>query len=192
MAGLMRTWALLCGSVVLALATGCTDWDDDDDHPRAPVVQPDPACGGSLRRGFVDTDQTLEADAAEGVGIFVEYLAGGHWHVFTTCDTDLSGAACLFDIVLTTASTEPVIGVGPDGLESSDVVELSGDHNVRALLDTDYDFDGLYLQTEPGSVLSIDALLDDACGNAYVYWIGDGAIHSGAPSTPFELEPSAP
>ena len=37
-----------------------------------------------------------------------------------------------------------------------------------------------------------DVLLDNACGNRYLFWVGDGALHSGAPSNPIELLPSAP
>ena len=42
--------------------------------------------------------ETLQTKPGEGVGIFVEYAAGGHWHVWTACDTFQSGVACDFKV----------------------------------------------------------------------------------------------
>ncbi len=173
--------------IVALLACG----SGDRNEPSDPQPSTD-LCGGALRRGSVDTGSTLETEAAVGVGVFVEYELGGSWHVFTTCDTDLSDAACSFDIVLQTADGSSLLGVAPDDLEQHDRLTLTGDDAVRVEAITDFDFDGVWVDTDPGTVLSIDVILDNDCGNAYVYWIGDGAVHEGAPSTPFELEPSEP
>jgi hypothetical protein len=57
---------------------------------------------------------------------------------------------------------------------------------------TDFGLDGFWLDTEPGAPLLIDVLLDGASGNRWIDWVGDGAVHKGAPSTPFEFQPSEP
>ena len=38
----------------------------------------------------VDTDKTMTAAPGEGVGVFTEYAAGGHWRVSWTCDTKVN------------------------------------------------------------------------------------------------------
>jgi hypothetical protein len=76
-------------------------------------------------------------------------------------------------------------------LESTDSVTLGSGNQVRLVARTGKDFDGFSFQTDPGAAVQIDALLDDAPGNRYLFWVGDGALHSGAPSNPIDLVPSA-
>ena len=83
-----------------------------------------------------------------------------------------------------------VLGVASESLEPNDTVSLVGDDTVNLVSVTDYDFDGFVFDTDPGVGISVDAFLDNACTN-YVYWVGDGAVHDGAPSSPVEFEPSA-
>jgi hypothetical protein len=56
---------------------------------------------------------------------------------------------------------------------------------------TGQDLDGFSFQTEPGAPIELDVLLDNGPGNRYLFWVGDGALHSGAPSNPIDLIPSA-
>jgi hypothetical protein len=146
-------------------------------------------CGAPIRRAVIDTDATLEVVPAEGVGVFVEYASGGHWHVYTSCDTDRSGSDCLFDIVVQPLGQSKISSVSPDDLESEDEMSLVGDDAVHLVARTDYDLDGFFLDTDAGAVLSVDAYLDNVCTN-YVFWAGDGAVHEGAPSAPMEFLPS--
>jgi len=186
-----RLSSLLVAVPVLCASVGCEigdDWEDDDPYDwHGPAV-----CGTSVGSSTIDADAPLEAEPGSGVGVFVEYQAGGRWYVFTTCDTDVSDYDCLFDIVATPLGSAVVEGVHPDSVEREDSLDLTGQDSVRFVGYTSTDTDGFYLDTEPGRVLELDVLLDGECGNAYLYWVGDGAIHQGAPSNPFELEPIEP
>jgi hypothetical protein len=84
----------------------------------------------------------------------------------------------------------PILAALPDDLESDDRVSLFGGDFAQVVARTDFDYDGFFVDTEPGVTLSIDAYLDGYCTN-YVYWFGDGAVHSSAPSMPLDLVPSA-
>lgn len=184
--------------VPLLSASGCvvTDdgwddhhyYDDDDYYGDGSGAY---ACG-DVERGIIDVGGALDSPAAEAVGVFVEYQGDGRWFLYTTCDTDASGYECEFDIVAAPLGRSPVYDAGPDDLERDDRLTIEGDESVHVLAYTARDYDGFYLETDPGAGLSLDVVLDRECGNEFVYWIGDGGIHRGAPSNPFELEPAAP
>jgi hypothetical protein len=181
----------LWGLPLCALLSACT-YGEHHYETTDPVVIEGPECRGPVRQGTIDTDGLIEVDAAEGVGVFVEYEANGRWHVFSSCDSNISGHDCLFDVVVHPVGTGGILGVSAESLEADDTVSLAGADAVQMVSYTDYDFDGFYVDTDPGTGLSVDVLLDDQCAASYVYWVGGGAVHDGAPSTPFELVPSSP
>lgn len=150
------------------------------------------SCGGEIERGLIDTDEAMEVDPGESVGIFVEYQSGGAYFVYTTCDTDVSGYACYFDIVLRAAERTPIWGVSLDQLEVGDDVIVRDQSTVRLLAYTDYETDGILVQVDEGEALRIDALLDGECAQDYLRWVSEGVPQPGAPSNPFELEPTSP
>src|SRR5882672_3572150 len=84
-------------SAVACLALGsaaCVIDTNDDRNAYGYVVDPSPAPGGGNGGkttpilAEVDTDQTLNANPGEGVGIYAEYATGGHWYIWWTCDTN--------------------------------------------------------------------------------------------------------
>lgn len=176
----------------IVAASGCTYGHHHDSTDDSGYVSNAPECGGPVRQGTLDADGLIDVDPAEGVGVFVEYSAGGHWHVFTSCDSNVSRHDCLFDVVVHATGPNGILGASGDSLEDDDSVSLFGSDGVQMVSYTDYDFDGFYVDTDPGAGLSVDALLDDQCAATYVYWVDQQAVHAGAPSTPFELVPSAP
>lgn len=178
--------------------SGCVitddDWDDDyyyEDDGDYWGGSGAYACG-HVQTGTIDVGMPLESPPGEAVGIFVDYEGEGRWHVFTTCDTASSGYECEFDILATPLGRSPVFDAQPDDIERDDRLTIEGSDSVHFLAYTALDTDGFYLETDPGATLELDVLLDGACGNGFLYWIGDGGIHRGAPSNPFELEPAAP
>jgi hypothetical protein len=44
----------------------------------------------------------------------------------------------------------------------------------------------------PRTAIRFDALLDGTCANRYMFWFGEEALHSGAPSNPIDLTPNEP
>lgn len=185
----MRGSVLGLALCAVALVSGCTyGHHHDDDGYSAPAE----CRSGTIREGKIDTDALIDVKPAEGVGVFVEYEAGGRWHVYASCDTNVSRHDCLFDVVVHSLGTNGILSASGDGLEDDDSVSLFGVDGVQMVSYTDYDFDGFYVDTDPGAKLSIDVMLDDGCGAEWVYWIDQGGVHEGAPSTPFDLTPSTP
>lgn len=181
-----RLLAAGLGATLLMLAGGC----DNDSSDLACVPESTLECGGDVRRAVIDTGQGFELDPGGGVGVFVEYEGDGRYRVSTTCDSAFTGYACYFDLLIRTEGGE-ILDYQGEALED-DGLDWYEDGALGFRTITEYDHDAVVIDTEPGSVLSVDVLLDCGCGNAYLFWIGDGAIHAGAPSNPLEFEPSAP
>jgi hypothetical protein len=156
---------------------------DTDDDSLSPVF-----CG-DVAEAIIDADEALEVEPGAGAGVFVEYESGGLYRVTTSCDFDESGS-CLWDILVTPHDDAPVLGLSAADLEGSDSVSIKeGSVHLQAV--TTSDFDGFTLEVDPGVGIRFDALLDEACGNRFLFWVGDGALRSGAPSNPIDLVPSA-
>ena len=183
----MMRWVfagVLAGGLSLSLV-GC-----DNESELACVPESMLECGGEVRRSTLDTGEGFDLDPGVGVGVFVEYESDGRYRVSTTCDSVHTGYACYFDILLSAVEGE-ILGLEAEDLED-DGLDWLDDDFVSFRSETDYDADSAIILVEPGTVLSVDVLLDCSCGNPYLFWVGDGAIHSGSPSNPLELVPSAP
>jgi len=184
----LRCWSLLVASApLLACGYGHGHSHSDDYYDDGSGT---PVFCGDIEEAIIDTDEALEVDPGVGAGAFVEYESGGTYFVTTSCDGN-DGAACFWDILVTPLDGAPVLGLSPFDLEGDDSVSISEGNSVRFVATTGIDFDGFTLQTDPGVGIRFDGLLDQACGNRYLFWVGDGALHSGAPSNPIDLVPSA-
>jgi hypothetical protein len=200
--GSQRVWpAILTAAAVAAMTTGgCVfhddderrhhddEWEDDDGTP--PVQPPDQPEDPMLLT--IDTDQIIEAEPGEGVGLFVEYAAGGFWRMWTSCDTNYSGQACQFDacVSIVNGSSDIRLAEGEE-LEGSDRIELLSDGWTCLSAETDADLDGLLFETEPGAVVRFEVSLDGFLDGRYVYWVGDGVLHAGAPTNPVDFVPTS-
>lgn len=149
-----------------------------------------PSPSATIETATIDTDQLLEIAPGDGAGAFVEYETGGNYHVTTSCDVG-QGGDCYWDIVVTPLDDAALVSVSPFDLESDDSVTLGSGNQLRLVANTGKDLDGFSFQTDPGAAIELDALLDNGAGNRYLFWVGDGALHSGAPSNPIDLVPSA-
>lgn len=186
----LRAWLTLLAAAPLA-ACGYGNSNGHHDHygPTGDYSSGQQACG-TVEEAVIDADETLDVDAGDGAGVFVEYESGGTYHVTTSCDAAESGE-CYWDLLLTPLDGSPASSLSPFDLESDDSLSLEQGNSVRLVAYTGTDFDGFSFQTDPGAAIELDALLDNACGNRYLFWVGDGALHSGAPSNPIDLVPSA-
>jgi hypothetical protein len=141
----------------------------------------------------IDTGETLTTEKGQGAGVFIEYAEGGRWHVFTSCDYDLYHEKCAWDVLATVGSGGEMTNAVIESAESSDGDKLYADGaSVNLVVSTGSDFDGMTFSTKPGATVRIDVLLGGAADARYIYWIGDGGVHSGAPSNPIDLKPSLP
>lgn len=153
--------------------------------------KPDEPGPDTIEQVAIDADQALAANPGEGVGVFVEYHSDGRWHVWTTCDTLTSKVGCFFQIVV---ETDPALlkSYTTDQLENNDSVTVLGDGQLELDANTDLDTDDLFLQTEPGSPLIVEAYLDGNSAQSFFYWVSGGVIRAGAPDNPVEFVPPAP
>lgn len=160
------------------------EYDDDYEH----------GIGGSssqpVEEATIDVDQLLDVEPGDGAGAFIEYETGGTYHVTTSCDAAQNGE-CYWDIVVMPVNDAPVQNVTPLDLESEDSLTFGAGNQLRLAASTGDDFDGFSFQTDAGAAVRVDALLDEAPANPYLFWVGDGALRSGAPSNPIDLVPSA-
>jgi hypothetical protein len=144
----------------------------------------------------IDTDATLEVEAGRGVGVFVEYASGGRWRVFVACDSLDSDLPCRWDLLVSSASElsdvaeETFEDAGAP--ENSTTVLFRQRSAVHFTSETTTQLEGMRFETTPGATVRIDVLLDGVADGRFIYWIGGGAVHSGAPSSVLDLVPTAP
>jgi hypothetical protein len=149
------------------------------------------AASTTVEQANIDTDQALDVDPGAGAGAFIEYDTGGTYHINTSCDV-AQGNPCYWDILVTPLNCAAIQNVAAVDLESDDSVSVEAGNQAHLVAYTDQDFDGFTLQTDPGAGIELDALLDNGAANRYLFWVGDGALHTGAPSNPVDLLPSSP
>jgi hypothetical protein len=186
----LRPSHLLLALVSLPLFAACGYGDHTHGGGYYDGSQNPPTSSATIEESTIDADSPLDIEAGAGAGVFVEYESGGVYHVTTSCD-DTGQGACFWDVVITTLDGAVVQSVSPVDLESDDSLSFAASNQVRLVAYTDSDFDGFTLQTDPGAAIELDALLDDVAANRYMFWVGDGALHGGAPSNPVDLVPSS-
>jgi hypothetical protein len=189
--GSLGVWSrvLACVAGITAL-TGCIIVDSDTTTTTGdPRPGPDPITEPMLMN--IDTDIALDSKPGDGVGIFVEYYAGGHYRIWTTCDTDTSGAVCPFDIFTSVDTASTIETITEDNLEGFDSITVNQNKGTIDLhFETDYDYDAIGIDVTPGAILRVEAYLDGAADSRFVYWFGDGVLHKGAPTNPVDFIPS--
>lgn len=191
----LRALGLVTGIVALG-AAGCVV---EHDHMHAPDSQT-PAClppGIPAATVGIDANEPLASPPGEGAGVFLEYQAGGHWHVWTACDTKTSGLACNYDVFaqVTNGSTS---NVASESLESNDAVYWSCTDTAELVATTTNDIDGMYFDAPPGAGVQFDVRIDGVPHPELVYWYGnyrngsESYVHYGAPGNPVLVVPNTP
>jgi hypothetical protein len=160
----------------------------------------------------VDTDQTLNAAGGQGVGVFVEYQAGGHWTVRWACDTALTGLSCQFLVHVTLAAAPSVAdvdsGQGFDGGGSTGIFNLLDQEQspnasvtqasagtLLATSTTTHAIDGVGFDTPAGATITLEATVNGEDNGAFLFFVQDGKVNGGYQGTlsdPIMLVPSAP
>ena len=139
----------------------------------------------------IDTDAQLVTDAGQGAGVLVEYMNGGHWHIWTVCDTSISGYRCDFDVTAQAIGAK-VSNLLAEQLESGDVSTSYCADTALLGVTTGTDFDGLWFDTTPGATVRITAALGETLYENVLYWTTGGVVHDDANANPLELTPTAP
>ncbi len=168
--------------LLLSASTGCIVVDDDGDYDDDPIIiDDDPA----IETVPIDAGETLQADPGEGVGVFVEYLGGGEWNVWATCDTEFSGFNCIYDVFV---DADGLIVEDDLDLEEKDFVEEDIDF-AHFGFDTDFDTDGVAFSTFAGDPVQIEVWLDGSPDASIVFWAANDTIYEGMPTNPSVFQP---
>lgn len=125
----------------------------------------------------VDTGKTMGVEAGEGVGVFVEYGAGGLWRVSWTCDTRRSGNACAFSLKV--SSPSPLENPQTDGFLPGDVVTQTSDLALVATTTTTANVNRLTFQGAPGATLEIEATVSGYRDGGFLFFVQDGKVNGG-------------
>jgi len=142
----------------------------------------------------IDANATLEnVNPGEGVGLMIEYNAGGTWRIQFTCDTATTNLECDWQLDAQTLDGSSIGGIDVQGLDNLDeVTQKSADVILYEGLTTT-ELDQFSFQAEPGKPIGFDVWLqNEAEPNRYVFWIGDGWLNRGISGTSFNLHPNTP
>jgi hypothetical protein len=200
--GSLGLWSavLTLGMTVGLAGSGCIiidddrhddEWEDDDGWVPPPDDGTNPPPSDPMLV-TIDADKTISAEPGEGVGLFVEYAAGGTWRLWTSCDTNYSNVACAFDVVLSVDTASEITKVEGEDLEGFDEAGTYDEGSAFFVADTDSNLDAVVVHTTEGAILRVDMLLDGYPEARFIYWFGEDVLHQGAPSNPVDFEPSAP
>lgn len=170
--------------LALALACGACIIVDDDFHGD-PALHADDAVYVTI-----DADHSLTTDLGYGAGLFVEYYRGGHWTLWTSCDTEITGLDCHWEASI--SAFAPIYGVDGFELEGYDYVDRYGSDGLTFIADTAYHLDGIDFDTEPGALVQLEVWLDGYLAPEYVVWFGNGEVRGGITHASLVLQPDAP
>ncbi|HRI67195.1 MAG TPA: hypothetical protein PK156_23290 [Polyangium sp.] len=186
------TWSrFLAWCVGITALSGCIIVDDGDSRNYPPPPPPPPPADPMLVN--IDTNEILDAIPGDGVGVFVEYSEGGHYRVWTTCDTDTSGVICTFDVFTSVDTSSTVNATIQDNLEGADSITVQqGAGTVDLHFETDNDYDAVEIDVTPGAILRVEAFVDNVSDPRFIFWVGDGVLHQGAPTNPIDFFPTVP
>ena len=198
----------LLGLAVLAhLATACVVRDD---APRSRDVVYGPSgssgTGGTSSGGSsgssatpilvdIDTDKTMDAKPGEGVGVFSEYSAGGHWHIWWTCDTNVNTAGPLTcDFLVRASVAEGTITLKTDAPVGTTKLSASA-QQLELATTTGAEIHGYTFDTDPGAVVTLEATIGGQHDGRYFFFVQNGVVNGGYSGTltdPLMLQGSRP
>lgn len=187
----MRLLAFLAVAVIVPSLAGCII-DSRNSGPSnggpAPTSTTPPATQPMIVT--VDTNQTMNAKGGDGVGVFVEYKTGGHWHVWMTCDTNKSNLDCDFDTIISGAT---IANATPTAGSSTALTITQSSAQVEARVLMTNEVNGITFDTAPGARITIDATVSGLHSGDYFFWVQDGKVNGGYGghlSNPLTFEPS--
>jgi hypothetical protein len=147
---------------------------------------------------IVDTDQTMtDTPGGDGVGVFVQYAAGGHWHVWWTCDTNKSGLPCDFTVDMSGSS---ITNAKPSAFETNDSLDTTTPNRLVATTHTTVGVEAVDFDATPGANVTLDVSVSGLRDGGFFFWVGTDANgkpaingnYQGQLSDPLVFSPSAP
>ena len=147
----------------------------------------------------VMSNQTMTANPGDGVGVFVEYKAGGHWKVWETCDTNKSNQGCDFTLGFSSA-TGALSNVAslPGAVTNTAPAGSGGGFTATTSITTQVA--GVSFDAAPGARVTIDATVSGLHSGDFFFFVEADANgtpqvnggYGGKLSDPLSFEPTAP
>lgn len=137
----------------------------------------------------ISPGEAVETDPGVGAGLFVATTASGEWQLTTSCDTEFTGYACDWDIVVSVPPGEELLDFEVIDGEAFDAVYRIDAGAFQWLTLTSGDFDEAAFTAAPGQPVRFDVLLDGVSDPSFIYWSFAGEIMAGAPSDPVDFVP---
>lgn len=168
----------------------------DDTPPPSATVDPTPAPSAPAPSAMlveVDADQTMSAVGGDGVGVFVEYYKGGHWHLTWTCDTNRTGKSCDFSIHASAASGT-ITNVDSSGAPPSSVTTPTASR-VDIHTTTTTELHSVRFDTAAGAVITLDASIGPLKDGGFFFFVQDGKVNGGFAgklTNPLQLQGNTP
>jgi hypothetical protein len=199
-------WAWIGVFSTLALQVGCMDDGVECICDLGTIDGSLPADAGASPQPMLvraETGQILQSKPGEGVGVFVEYAAGGHWTIWWTCDTDKTARTCNYGINATTQSGHITNVAGYDGttLTPSEGGPFDAGLSeagppafpIQGAVTTQ--IQGITFDTDPGATIEVTATLDDSYDGSLFYFVDDNKVkdgYHGVLTDPLEFQPTSP
>jgi hypothetical protein len=186
--------------VLGTLGSGC--YVEDHHHSHRGELEPLPAAApegddtASAREPMlvvIDTDQTMTADPGQGVGVFLEYAAGGAWTVFWTCDTAVTQKTC--DVSLGMSVAEGAIEAVDTSFVPGGFTAQSTPASLDVATTTGSELHGITFRTAPGAVLTLDARVGGLSDGSFLFFVQDGKVNggfAGVLTNPLKIQGSKP
>ena len=145
--------------------------------PPPPASSTDTPPSPAPMLAVVDTDQTMTADPGQGVGVFIEYGAGGNWHIWWTCDTAKTNQSCDYSVAAT-AAQGTIASVDASALQGGTVANPTPSR-VEARITTTNQTHGLSFKTDPGVVVTVEASIGGVQDGSFLFFVQDGKVNGG-------------
>jgi hypothetical protein len=161
--------------------------------PAAPAMTLDDGTAPPLFK--VDTGRTMNVAPGQGIGVFVEYAAGGQWHLYWSCDSEATSNACTVDLILL-ANEGKVGDVKAEGFVASDLLDTSTTPGtIRATTSLTTEGKGLRFTTSPGGVITLGARVRGLQLPDFLFFVEGGSVKGGTATkftNPAKLAGSTP
>jgi hypothetical protein len=194
---MMRATSALFFIASAAFAIACSDGHSDEPYGYATTPAPSSSTGTDSTTPIlvdVDTNKTMNAAPGDGVGIFVEYGAGGQWHVWWTCDTNKTNESCAFNIKIA-AKTGSISNLVLAGAVQGDSIQQSDAQTIDAVTTTTSNAVDVKFAGDAGGTIEIEASIGGVDDSSYFFFVQNGTVNGGYTGTltdPLRFEGSTP
>ncbi len=173
---LLRTLLFGCALAASSASMGC--WVE-------PASTRDTSRPVATAKAVLDSGRTLVVAPGDGAGVFVTYSTEGQWQVSWTCDTNVSGQPCAFDLRVYVDGMTDLALAGSDARLTRTTAGFTVQTTTRATTDT------ASFRGTPGAPATLAVTINGASYPQFLFFVADGKVAT-APSLPIELTPSTP